>query len=533
MLSRSLLCCACVVTLLLAAICFSPETVAEGSEPLYTFRVLTLSKSPTSGSQVIEVKDRDVLASGSVFRIEITPFRLVSLKVSLQPAQGEVVELLKSTRLAPRQTLTLPAKSKWYSLDEHAGEDVIEVVATPPRQSGTPAGPPIATHRVITHVPRAYFEASLDVTALQEAPQVSQEKGMQGAVQVAKWAAQAGSEVIQRVEAYSSLLGRLQPERPDLITRGANEVELFRKVSPGVVLVVTKGGSGSGSVISADGQVLTNWHVVKGYKKSVSVVFKPTSGTAIKPSDVYAAQVINIDEVPDLALLQINSPPSNLTVLPLGTMAEVQVGADVHAIGHPAGEYWTYTRGFVSQVRPTYRWTVGDGLAHEATLIQTQTPINPGSSGGPLLSNAGRLVGVNSYQKPGQQGINFAVAVVDVVRFLNAPKGRKAEPLPKKKTACQARRYPVKLSKEQNVLYTPVDTNCNGKPDVYLVDEDWDGKPDYYILDFNEDGRKDAKVTQHGKGPGRVWIFYDESGNVILVGYDYDGDGDIDRYAAV
>ena len=58
-------------------------------------------------------------------------------------------------------------------------------------------------------------------------------------------------------------------------------------------------------------------------------------------------------------------------------MSEAQVGADVHAIGHPQGQTWTYTKGLISQVRPDYQWG-----PHKADVIQTQTPINPGNSGG-------------------------------------------------------------------------------------------------------------------------------------------------------
>ena len=91
---------------------------------------------------------------------------------------------------------------------------------------------------------------------------------------------------------------------------------------------------------------------------------------------------------------------------------------DVHAIGHPTGEAWTYTTGVISQYRQAYEWQVEDDpIKHRADIIQTQTPINPGSSGGPLFGDSSSLIGVNSF-KAGGEGLNFAVSVDEVRKFL-------------------------------------------------------------------------------------------------------------------
>ena len=105
----------------------------------------------------------------------------------------------------------------------------------------------------------------------------------------------------------------------------------------------------------------------------------------------------------------------------------MQVGADVHAIGHPAGEAWTYTKGIVSQIRPGYEWQPKASVKHVADVIQTQTPINPGNSGGPLISDDGRLIGVNSFKKDGE-ALNFAVSIGEVEKFLKAADGGAFEP---------------------------------------------------------------------------------------------------------
>ena len=79
-----------------------------------------------------------------------------------------------------------------------------------------------------------------------------------------------------------------------------------------------------------------------------------------------------------MAYLKIISPPTGLTILKMGDNKNIEIGADVHAIGHPKGFIWTYTRGSISQVRPKHKWTIGS-QAYKATVVQTHTPINPGT----------------------------------------------------------------------------------------------------------------------------------------------------------
>ena len=185
-------------------------------------------------------------------------------------------------------------------------------------------------------------------------------------------------------------------------TRGAKEVSAYRKVAPAVVFVISKDKAfGSGVVIDAEGNIITNWHVV-GDAPNVVVVFKPKNSAELKKELAFTAQVKKIDKRRDLALLKINTPPKNLSYMKLGNSSNLDVGQDVHAIGHPKGEIWTYTKGFVSQIRSNYKWTSQEGSTHRATVVQTQTPISPGSSGGPLFDDKGDLIGINSFQFKGE-----------------------------------------------------------------------------------------------------------------------------------
>jgi S1-C subfamily serine protease len=150
-----------------------------------------------------------------------------------------------------------------------------------------------------------------------------------------------------------------------------------------VVLIATKAGFGSGALIGNSGEILTNWHVIKGYSV-VAVVFKPAiEGSKPTRDDVKTAQVVKYDEVADLASIKTLDLPGTSTPIRLGDPSEINIGADVHAIGHPTGEVWTYTKGVISQYRIGFEWSAGnEDTKHKADVIQTQTPINPGNSGG-------------------------------------------------------------------------------------------------------------------------------------------------------
>ena len=106
----------------------------------------------------------------------------------------------------------------------------------------------------------------------------------------------------------------------------------------------------------------------------------------------------------------LNGDLSFLKYIPLADPLSVGVGKDVFAIGHPQGLDWSYTEGVISKIRPRYKWQADEDL-FEATIVQTQTAINYRSSGGPLISKDGKLVGLISSGIIGQAGFNFAIAV--------------------------------------------------------------------------------------------------------------------------
>ena len=154
---------------------------------------------------------------------------------------------------------------------------------------------------------------------------------------------------------------------------------------------------GSGFIISADGYVVTNNHVVAS---GGDITVRLSRGTE------HAARIVGTDPPTDLALLKIDA--SSLAVLPLGDSDRLQVGEPVMAIGNPFGLDQTVTTGIVSAKERF----IGSGPYDE--FVQTDASINPGNSGGPLLDSRGAVVGINSAifsQSGGSIGIGFAIPV--------------------------------------------------------------------------------------------------------------------------
>lgn len=189
-------------------------------------------------------------------------------------------------------------------------------------------------------------------------------------------------------------------------------------VSPSVVSIEVAGqagqGAGSGVVWDAEGNVVTNAHVVEG-AQAVQVV--------LADGRRYDATVSGSDPSSDLAVLSLDNPPADLSPITVGDDTQLSVGDPVMAVGNPLGLSGTVTTGIVSALdRPVTTQATnartGTPEAVVTNAIQTSAAINPGNSGGALVNAAGQLVGINSsiasIPSPGQQqagsiGIGFAI----------------------------------------------------------------------------------------------------------------------------
>ncbi|NLW07533.1 MAG: PDZ domain-containing protein [Clostridia bacterium] len=165
-------------------------------------------------------------------------------------------------------------------------------------------------------------------------------------------------------------------------------------------------GLGSGFIISADGYILTNQHVISGAQQ-----VKVTVVNYDKPFD---ARVVGADSALDLAVLKIDAGQP-LPYLKLGDAEKVRVGEWAIAIGNPSGLDHTVTVGVISaKGRPI---DVQD--RHYENLLQTDASINPGNSGGPLLNLRGEVIGINTAVNAAAQGIGFAIPSSTVQPVLN------------------------------------------------------------------------------------------------------------------
>jgi S1-C subfamily serine protease len=287
-------------------------------------------------------------------------------------------------------------------------------------------------------------------------------------------------------------------------TRGPRDIAVYRTAAPAVVLVDTKDGFGSGSLLD-NKTILTSLHVVKGYRQ-VNVIFKPTDPFGkLSNDDLVAAQVIKIDTVRDLALLRPKAVPSHpIKPIKVAPFDNIEVGEDVHAIGHPTGEVWTYTTGVISQIRPDYEWKGGpQEVQHRATVIQTQTPINPGNSGGPLLADDGELVGVNAFGTTDTQGLNFAVSARDVRAFMLGP----AEEVVSE-DECKSRVIFEGRNKQNTASLRAISLQCDDRADITIVVPDDKKKAVMALIDISRRNKVEGIVLDErrsGKWNTSFW----------------------------
>lgn len=232
-------------------------------------------------------------------------------------------------------------------------------------------------------------------------------------------------DIIVGCRSYARAAGILDRFHEPILTRGENGISVFRKVSPSVVLVVTGNfegkkltdvGLGTGVIVDQSGYVLTNWHVIAGYQAGV-IFLKPANGTEPEESSAYGVKLVAQDEKADLALLKLSKPPAGLRAVKFGDVSQIQVAEDIHIIGHPQGQLWSYSSGVVSQIRDNYDWEYADGSKHNAKVLQMQTAINPGNSGGPVLDNNSNMLGLVAMSEEGQN-LNYAVAIDVIANFV-------------------------------------------------------------------------------------------------------------------
>lgn len=218
------------------------------------------------------------------------------------------------------------------------------------------------------------------------------------------------------IVACSFFLTQAHASEPPSSTAEAQQLtaeKVFVQASPAVVRVVVYDrdfkvlGQGSGFVVSANGLLITNCHVVEDAYFAFAVSHDGTR----YPIEGH----LGFNRVKDIALLKVQMQQAPFLVL---SNSKVRVGSKVYAIGNPRGLTNTISEGLISGLRSE---------DESGNLIQTTAPISPGSSGGPLLSGSGEVVGITTSYLVGGQNLNFAVPAEEAIRLIQA--GVKISPL--------------------------------------------------------------------------------------------------------
>jgi serine protease Do len=220
------------------------------------------------------------------------------------------------------------------------------------------------------------------------------------------------TETRARAEDLSDFFGGQTPD--DLLERFFGQPGPRGQAPPGRRSERTLRSAGTGFIISADGLILTNNHVVDGVSKIEVSLYGEDD------DQVYEAKVIGRDELTDSALIQLTEKPDHaLPVAKFGDSSQIAPGDWVMAIGNPFGWEHTVTVGVISATERPF--PIAD--SRSAEMLQTDAAINPGNSGGPLLNIRGEVIGINSAiisngRAEGNLGIGFAVPINTVRELL-------------------------------------------------------------------------------------------------------------------
>lgn len=301
--------------------------------------------------------------------------------------------------------------------------------AEQPAAAPYPAGTPLGTHGdpFRENEPTVSFAApQTAAAAAPPAPPRRRGRKLAGALALVVLAAGAGyggaalhDELQDDPGSNGTVVSSLSEDDATQTKAPTGTVEqVAAKVLPSVVQINVKGGqesgSGTGIIISSDGNILTNNHVVDVASESGSITVAFSDGTNAK------ATIVGTDPKTDLAVIKAEGK-TGLTPATLGSSADLKVGQEVVAIGSPFGLESTVTQGIVSALNRPVSSSDGSGSGESTTFpaVQTDAAINPGNSGGPLVDLQGRVIAINSAIRSGTTvsgdagsiGLGFAIPI--------------------------------------------------------------------------------------------------------------------------
>ena len=190
----------------------------------------------------------------------------------------------------------------------------------------------------------------------------------------------------------ASQIEALNLQLKDVKIKSKDFSAIIDDILPSVVGIVAGQSLGSGAIVTEDGFVITNYHVVSSGTSNIQVFMSDSS--------VYSAQLIGYNSPMDVAVLKING--NNFNYLQFTDSKNVNIGEKVIAVGNPYGLSFSVTEGIVSAVNR-------EGPNGLSVYTQTDVPINPGNSGGPLINLNQEIVGINNFKVGEAEGLGFAL----------------------------------------------------------------------------------------------------------------------------
>ena len=521
---------------------------------------LTVKGHHNDNTRILD--NNSVLFSGDSFQLSVEVQAELYIYAFLIDSNNNTQQLKSQNSrslVSKDQSISFPSSnpSDWYQLDENVGEEILIIVSSPTKldtaqisnadQLNELEGGEVKLEKfTIKHL-----SAKIAMRGINDLDSIA-DQDLDSADEIPSSISENLGSILDNNSSQTRTILKIMENSKDTElysssdTRGVKEIRIFEETAPAVVFIATytPPGHGSGVLISNDGEIFTNSHVV-GNAKKVFIYFMPKNGGKYSKEDYMTGMVVNNNKTVDLALIKLTNNPVGVKPLSLANASSIKIGQDVHAIGHP-GNYakWSYTRGYIGQIIKNHEWDYDDGINRKAQMvIQSQTPIMGGNSGGPLLDDNGKVIGVNTYGASGSSSYvagNYAVSVKDLRLFLNKKYTIPKAP-PKTSETKQASTY-----WEGNVIRVGrSDWNDDGVKDTfYFIDDDYTGIWEVVlieitnndelvvILDYDEDGKWNEKIINTNSNPRPDFHIYDEDGDgkADYYGYDDNDDGEVDRY---
>ena len=280
--------------------------------------------------------------------------------------------------------------------------------------------------------------------------------------------------------------------------------------------------------------IITNFHVISE-KSKINLMYAPKRNLDVDSAPMVNSLIVASDPDKDLSILVAPAKPDYVQGVVIADLDSISIGDDVEAIGHPSGELWSYTRGYISQIRKNYEWNYSEEKSLKADVLQTQTPINPGNSGGPLFNKNAQLVGINAFGNPESQGLNYSLHISNLFKlepaYIDMIEKNKIKKSfnPKDMAKLFSLNYRMISSERDNgklyQLYESIDSefrfvsifNDNEQEPIIIYKTDLDGQTVDIVLN-----------TKHNNPNAYFYVEVFSDDELAFSGWDFDGDFVID-----